>query len=119
MIKLSQIRHQLVLAAQEEYDRMIERGVHPYAIASYHFDKVISTELSKHLDVTNFKKENWKQLQEAAGFYEYEIVCDKYNQNVGPLSKGLWAVAAFLSSSEAWSSPGFAEAYWYHAIHGG
>ena len=69
MPKLSQIRHQLVLAAQEEYDRMIERGTHPYAIASYHFDKVISDELSKRLtnliDVkeVNFMKEEIKPLE--------------------------------------------------------
>ena len=32
---------------------------------------------------------------------------------------GQWAVSANLSSSVAWATPGFAEAYRYNSIHGG
>ena len=114
MKSLSEIRHLMVLAAQKEYDRLIEAGVHPYAIASYHFTKCIFEELEKHVDTNDWKAENWEALQKAHGFYEYELVFDKYKQNVGPLSNGLWAVSACISSKAAWSTPGFAEAYANH-----
>lgn len=111
---LAEIRHLMVLAAQKEYDKWIEAGIHPYAIASYHFERCIYEELKKHVDITDWKAGNWRALQQARDFYEYEIVFDKYNQNVGPLSNGLWAVSACISSTAAWSTPGFAEAYANH-----
>lgn len=116
MKSLSEIRHALVVAAQKEYDDRISSGIHPYAIASYHFEKCISEELNKHLDEKSMKKDDWKALQFATGFYEYKIIRDKYNQNVGPFSSGLWAVSAYLSSNEAWATPGFAEAYRNHCL---
>ena len=111
---LAEIRHLLVLAAQQEYDARIARGIHPYAMASYHFEKCIYEELNKHVDISDWKAGNWHALQKARDFYEYEIVFDKYNQNVGPLSNGLWAVSACISSTAAWATPGFAEAYANH-----
>ena len=111
---LSEIRHLMVLAAQKKYDEWIESGIHPYSIASYHFERCIYEELKKHVDITDWKAGNWHALQKARDFYEYEVVFDKYNQNVGPLSNGLWAVSACISSTAAWSTPGFAEAYANH-----
>ena len=111
---LAEIRHLLVVAAQKDYDDRIERGIHPYAIASYHFNECISEELSKHVDVSNWGSGNWTSIQTATGFYDYEIVHDKYGQNKGPLSNGLWAVGAYLRSSAAYATPGFFEAYQNH-----
>lgn len=119
MKTLSEIRHLMVLAAQKEYDARIERGIHPYSMASYHFTKVIDKELAKHVEYKGWKADNWRELNKARDFYEYKIVLDEYNQNKGPLSSGLWAVRACLSSAEAWATPGFAEAYRYHSTHGG
>ena len=122
MKSLSEIRHLIVLAAQKEYDDRIARGVHPYSIASYHFNDCIYTELTAHIGssiLANWKADDWKRLQNASGFYKYEIVRGEYNQNVGPLSNGLWAVSAYLSSTIAWATPGFAEAYSHHARYGG
>jgi len=118
MKTLSEIRHLMVLAAQQEYDRRIARGIHPYSMASYHFTKVINAELAKHVEYKGWQAGNWHALQGAADFYEYEIVFDKYKQNQGPLSKGLWAVSACLSSAEAWATPGFADAYRFNTVHG-
>ena len=111
---LAEIRHLMVLAAQKEYDRRIECGIHPYAIASYHFNDCIYEVLNEHVDISDWKAENWHALQKARDFYEYEIVFDKYNRNVGPLSNGLWAVSACINSTAAWATPGFAEAYENH-----
>ena len=111
---LAEIRHLLVVAAQKDYDDRIARGIHPYAMASYHFNKCILEELSKHVDVSNWGSGNWTSIQTATGFYDYEIVHDKYGQNKGPLSNGLWAVGAYLRSSAAYATPGFFEAYQNH-----
>jgi len=111
---LAEIRHLLVLAAQKEYDRRIEAGIHPYAMASYHFTNCIMEELKKHIDTSDWRSGNWTSIQVAKGFYEYEVVLDKYGQNKGPLSNGLWAVGACLCSAAAWATPGFAEAYANH-----
>jgi len=119
MKTLSEIRHLMVLAAQKEYDRRIERGIHPYAMASYHFTKVIDEELAKHVEYKGWKADNWRSLQKANDFYEYEIIFDEYKQNKGPLSSGLWAVSAYLNSAQAWATPGFAEAYQHHSVWGG
>ena len=113
---LAEIRHLLVLAAQKEYDDRIKAGVHPYEMASYHFSDCISEELKKHVDTSNWKAGNWYALQEAQEFYEYEVVHDKYGQNVGPLSSGLWAVSACINSTASWATPGFAEAYRNHCM---
>ena len=113
---LAEIRHHLVVAAQKDYDDRIARGVHPYAMASYHFNKCISEELSKHIDVSNWGSGNWTGIQVATGFYDYEIVLDKYGQNKGPLSNGLWAVGAYLRSNAAYATPGFFEAYQNHCV---
>jgi len=111
---LAEIRHLLVLVAQAEYDRRIEAGIHPYSMASYHFADCIIKELKKHVDISDWKSGNWTSIQTATGFYDYEVVLDKYGQNKGPLSNGLWAVGACLRSNAAWSMPGFAEAYANH-----
>lgn len=111
---LAEIRHLLVVAAQKDYDDRIARGIHPYAIHLHHFNKCISEELSKHVDVSNWGSGNWTSIQTATGFYDYEIVLDKYGQNKGPFSNGLWAVGAYLSSSAAYATPGFFEAYQNH-----
>lgn len=113
---LAEIRHLLVVAAQKDYDDRIARGVHPYAMASYHFERCIYEELKKHIDISDWKAGNWNALQKARDFYEYEVVFDKYNRNVGPLSNGLWAVSACISSTAAWATPGFAEAYRNHCM---
>ena len=113
---LAEIRHLLVVAAQKDYDDRIARGIHPYAMASYHFNKCISEELSKHVDVSAWKADNWKDLNSAFGFYEYKTILDKYNRNIGPLSNGLWAVGAYLSTSAAYATPGFFEAYQNHCM---
>ena len=118
-LSLSEIRHKLVIAAQEEYDRRIDLGIHPYSMASYHFANVIDKELAKHVDTSEWKAGNWRSLQKANDFYEYEIIFDEYKQNKGPLSSGLWAVSAYLNSAQAWATPGFAEAYQYHSVYGG
>ena len=111
---LAEIRHLLVVAAQKDYDDRIARGIHPYSMASYHFNNCISTELAKHVDVSDWKSGNWTSIQTTTGFYDYEIVLDKYGQNKGPFSNGLWAVGAYLRSSAAYATPGFAEAYMNH-----
>ena len=99
-MNLKQIRHALVLAAQNEYDRRIERGIHPYSMASYHFDVTITKELKKHIDYTKFKKDDWTKLNNA--------LCEYENND---FDKGRWAVSACLTLYEAWATPGFAEAY--------
>ena len=111
---LAEIRHLLVLVAQKEYDSRVEAGVHPYEIASYHFNDCIAEELKKHADTSDWKSGNWTSIQVAKGFYEYEVVLDKYGQNDGPLSNGLWAVGAYLRSKAAYATPGFTEAYMNH-----
>ena len=55
MKTLSGIRHLLVVAAQEEYDRRIARGIHPYSMASYHFTDAIDKELAKHVEYKEAK----------------------------------------------------------------
>jgi len=118
MKTLSEIRHLMVLAAQQEYDQRIARGINPGSMASYHFTKVINAELAKHVEYKDWKADNWQSLNKARDFYKYEIVLDKYKQNRGPLSNGLWAVGACLSSAEAYATPGFAEAYSYNSVYG-
>tara|TARA_A100001011_G_scaffold379908_1_gene446491 strand:- start:1556 stop:1927 length:372 start_codon:yes stop_codon:yes gene_type:complete len=113
---LAEIRHLLVIAAQKEYDDRIKAGLHPYTMASYHFNDCISEELKKHVDTSGWKSGNWTSIQTATGFYEYEVVLDKYGQNEGPLSNGLWAVGAYLRSKAAYATPGFAEAYRNHCM---
>ena len=111
---LAEIRHLLVLAAQAEYDSLIEHGVHPYSMSSHQFSSCIIQELARHIDVSDWKSGNWTGIQTATGFYDYEIVLDKYGQNNGPYSNGLWAVEACLRSSAAYATPGFTEAYANH-----
>ena len=121
MKTLSEIRHLMVLTAQQEYDRRIACGIHPYSIASYHFTKVVNEELAKHVEYKDWKSDNWRELNKALNIDDYDLKPHPkgYFQKVGPLSKGLWAVSACLSSAEAWATPGFAEAYQYHSVHGG
>jgi hypothetical protein len=106
-LTLSEIRHKLVVACQAEYDRRIVNGVHPYAIASYHFNNVVTNELEKYVDTSDWKAGNWRELNRA--------YAEKDNSN----SEGQWAVTACLRQTEAWATPGFAEAYQYHSLHGG
>ncbi len=112
---LSEIRHLLVVAAQKDYDDRIARGIHPYAMASYHFNKSISEELAKHVDISNLKADNYKALNEAYDPADYpDTYRNKYRELVGPYGNGLWAVGAYLSSSQAYATPGFFEAYQNH-----
>ena len=110
-MSLSAIRHQLVLAAQAEYDARIARGIHPYAMASYHFDDCISRRLRELVDTKGWKAGNWSELNRAydASLYPH-IVETRYGKE-GPNSNGLWAVGAFLGSAAAYATPGFFEAY--------
>ena len=119
-LTLSEIRHRLVIAAQAEYDRRIQNGANPHSFASYHFDRCITNELKKHIDTSKWKAGNWKELNEA---FDDELYNSRYshwvsNENVD-YGNGQWAVGAFLNSAEAWSTPGFAEAYSYNSNHGG
>ena len=109
MKTLSQIRQQLVVAAQKEYDRRIDKGIHPYSMASHNFSRVIIEKLKEHIDISNWKADNWRAL--SASF-------DSSLYNEGEYDEGQWAVGAVLNSKEAWSTPGFAEAYQYHSVHG-
>jgi hypothetical protein len=120
-LSLSEVRHKLVLACQDEYDQRIERDIHPYTIASYHFNSVLSEELEKYVDTSDWKADNWRELNKALNIEDYDLKpCPKgYSRKVGPRSMGLWAVSAILNSIQAWATPGFAEAYRYHSIHGG
>ena len=117
---LSEIRHKLVVAAQKEYDDRIARGVHPYSMASYHFTDVIDKELAKHTDTSNWKAGNWKELNRAVDKSLYNELYDPFKSNEDvDFANGQWAVSAVLRSNEAWATPGFAEAYRYHSVHGG
>jgi len=108
-MELKDIRHQLVLAAQKHYDELMEDGMSPYAIASYHFEEVISKKLSEYVDTSNWKAGDYKELQ-------YSMDCSVYPGDPGEKvegrpDEGIWAVGAILSSKVAWATPGFAEAY--------
>ena len=117
---LSEIRHKLVVAAQKEYDDRIKRGVHPYSMASYHFDNCISEELAKHVDVSDWKAGNWKDLNKSVDKTLYNKLWNPFDSNEGvDFANGQWAVSAVLRSNEAWATPGFAEAYRYHSVRGG
>jgi len=120
MKSLSEIRHKLVIAVQKEYDDRIARGIHPYSMASYHFDNCINEELAKHVDTSNWKADNWKELNSAVDKSLYNELWNPFssNENVD-FANGQWAVSAVLRSNEAWATPGFAEVYRYHSIHGG
>lgn len=117
MKSLSEIRHLLVIAAQKEYDDRIARGIHPYAIASYHLSSSIDNELSKHIITKDWKAGNWKALDESYDSALYpDTIFHRYGKQEGPFAIGLWAVAAHLNSARAWSTPGFAEAYQNHCL---
>ena len=109
MKTLSQIRQQLVVAAQKEYDRRIDMGIHPYSMASHNFSRVIIEKLKEHIDISNWKADNWRAL--SASF-------DSSLYNEGEYDEGQWAVGAVLNSKEAWATPGFSEAYRFNAVHG-
>ena len=117
---LSDIRHLLVVAAQKEYDDRIARGIHPYSMASWHFSDCISEELAKHVDVSDWKADNWRELNKSIDKTHYNRLHNPFGDNEDvDFANGQWAVGAVLSSNEAWATPGFAEAYRYHSIHGG
>ena len=117
MKSLSEIRHLLVIAAQKEYDEIISRGVHPYAIASYHFTSVIDNELSKYVDYKEWKADNWKELDKAFDMKYYNKRRSHFGDNEGvDFCQGQWAVGAYLNSAAAWATPGFAEAYQNHCL---
>ena len=119
-LTLTDIRHKLVVTAQEEYDRRIERGIHPYAMSSYHFTAVINAELTKYVDISDWKADNWRELNSAIDRTLYNKLRNPFGSNEDvDFASGQWAVSAYLSSSEAWATPGFAEAYRYNSIHGG
>tara|TARA_Y100000310_G_C20028053_1_gene510500 strand:+ start:146 stop:487 length:342 start_codon:yes stop_codon:yes gene_type:complete len=108
-MELKDIRHQLVLAAQKHYDELMEGGMSPYAIASYHFEGVISDKLSEYVDTSSWKAGDYKELQYSMDASAYPG--DPGEKVDGRPDEGLWAVGAVLSSKEAWAMPGFAEAY--------
>ncbi len=112
-MELKDIRHQLVLAAQKHYNSLIEGGMSPYAIASYHFEKVISDKLSEYVDTSGWKADNYKELQCSMdpSMYPAKSSSQLCYPLLGRPGDGLWAVGAVLSSKEAWAMPGFAEAY--------
>jgi len=112
-MELKDIRHQLVLAAQKHYNSLIEGGMHPYSIASYHFEKVISDKLSEYVDTAGWKADNYKALQHSmdSSMYPANPSSQLCYPLLGRPEEGLWAVGAILSSKEAWATPGFAEAY--------
>ena len=112
MKTLSQIRQQLVVAAQKEYDRRIDKGVHPYSMSSHNFSRVIIEKLKEHIDISDWRADNWRALN---GAFEMPFITSNEDTD---FSSGLWAVGAVLNSKEAWSTPGFAEAYQYHSVHG-
>lgn len=117
---LSDIRHLLVIAAQKEYDDLISKGVHPYSIASWQFSECINEELSKHIDISDWKAGNWRELNKSLDKTHYNKIRNSFGSNEGvDFCQGQWAVGAVLNSAEAWATPGFAEAYRYHSIHGG
>ena len=119
-LSLSEIRHKLVLACQAEYDRRIECGIHPYAIASYHFDSIFDKELEKYVDTSEWKAGNWRDLNRAFDPSLYNKKRSDFGSNEGvDFCQGQWAVGAICNSAEAWATPGFAEAYRYHSVHGG
>ena len=107
-LTLVEVRQKLVLACQAEYDRRISNGVHPYAMASYHFNSTFDSELEKYIDVSNWKAGDWRKLMNA-------LPEDPDASN----SEGQWAVGAICNSAQAWATPGFAEAYRWHSIWGG
>ena len=120
MKTLSEIRHLLVIAAQEEYDRRIDRGIHPYSMASYHFTNVIGKELARHVEYKEWKAGNWRELNKAIDISLYNKLHNPFSSNEDvDFGNGQWAVKAYLSSAEAWATPGFAEAYRYNSIWGG
>tara|TARA_B100000214_G_scaffold326015_1_gene263834 strand:+ start:6751 stop:7116 length:366 start_codon:yes stop_codon:yes gene_type:complete len=117
---LSDIRHLLVIAAQKEYDDRIAKGAHPYSMASWQFSNCISEELAKHVDISDWKAGNWRELNKAIDKTHYNKLRDPFSDNEDvDFASGQWAVGAVLNSNEAWATPGFAEAYRYHSIHGG
>lgn len=114
-LTLSQIRHKLVVAVQKNYDDRIARGIHPYSMASYHFTDCINKELEKHVDPSDWKADNWKELNSAVDKSLYNKLYDPFNSNKDvDFANGQWAVSAVLSSKEAWATPGFSEAYQNH-----
>ena len=117
MKSLSEIRHLLVIACQEAYDRDIKSGVHPYAIASYHYEKTLDDELEKHIDTTDWKADNWRQLHKAFDQKYYNKRRSDFGSNDGvDFCQGQWAVGAILNSKQAWATPGFTEAYLNHCL---
>jgi hypothetical protein len=120
MKTLSEIRHLLVIAAQEEYDRRIDRGIHPYSMASYHFTNVIDKELARHFEYKEWKAGNWRELNKAIDKSLYNKIRNPFGSNEDvDFASGQWAVKAYLSSAEAWATPGFAEAYRHNSTWGG
>ena len=112
---LFEIRHLLVVAAQKEYDARIARGLHPYSMASYQFENFIHNELNKYIsDTHEWKSGDWRKFQASKELYKYKVILDDYKQNIGPFSKGLWLVGAYIDLMIAWSTPGFSEAYRNH-----
>ena len=82
--------------------------------------RIISTRvLVKSLQSTSIfldlKADNYKALNEAYDPADYpDTYRNKYRELVGPYGNGLWAVGAYLSTSQAYATPGFFEAYANH-----
>ena len=120
MKTLFELRHLLVVAAQEEYDRRIAKGIHPHSMASYHFTDAIDEELAKYVDYEDWKADNWRELNKAIDRSLYNKLRDPFSSNEDvDFASGQWLVSAYLSSAEAWATPGFAEAYRWHSFWGG
>jgi hypothetical protein len=107
-LTLVEVRQKLVLACQAEYDRKIAKGVHPYAMAFWDFGNAFAEELEKYVDTSDWKAGNWRELMRS-------LPEDPDASN----SEGQWAVGAICNSNQAWSTPGFEEAYRWHSVWGG
>lgn len=99
---LNDIYDQLIQAAQTDYDARIAKGISPYSMASYHFERTILSVLNNLVDTSDWKADNWAALLAAAP--------EKAPEN----ESGHWAVTATVRSQLAYATPGFFEAYRNH-----
>ena len=103
-MNLCELYDSLIKAGQEKYDKMIDNGLHPYAVASYHFTATLQKELETHVGpTTDWGSDDWEKLWEGIGNSKFHGM-DEYDM-------GAWATGAFITSRQAWATPGFAAAY--------
>mgnify|MGYP003148725355 CR=1 FL=1 len=99
---LNTIYNQLIQAAQADYDARIAKGISPYSMSSYQFERTILSVLNKLVDTSDWKADNWAALLAAAP--------EKTPEN----ESGHWAVTATVRVQQAYATPGFLEAYRNH-----